>query len=228
MKQKIIVLLLTGLMILSVSISGCGNSDSKKKDKEEDIKVEEESDLDKLKEARANMTDEEWNALVDQAANEAMKKEFPDAGESSESDSKDNSSGSYSDRTLTTKDCTIKITDYKVIHEGDEGYEEFNEGPVIVFWFDITNVSGEELEASDWISYVEAYQDNDPNIENKLDMGYYIDEATNDNSFQKIKKGGTVHDCYTYKLTDDTTPVTLKFKGELFGDTVGEEDFSIQ
>ena len=116
---------------------------------------------------------------------------------------------SFEDNVLTTKDVMIKITDVKTIPVGEKGNEHGKE-PVIAFWYDTTNVSGKETDPmTAWIFLFAAYQNNDPNAENKLGAGSLPDAAFLDSQTSKIKKGGTVANAVAYKLSDATTPVTL-------------------
>lgn len=116
---------------------------------------------------------------------------------------------SFEDNVLTTKDVTIKITDVKTIPVGEKG-NEYGKEPVIAFWYDTTNVSGKETDPmTAWIFLFAAYQDNDPNAENKLGVGSLPDAAFLDSQTSKIKKGGTVANAVAYELSDTTTPVKL-------------------
>jgi len=116
---------------------------------------------------------------------------------------------SFEDNVLTTKDVMIKITDVKTIPVGEKG-NEYGKEPVIAFWYDTTNVSGKETDPmTAWIFLFAAYQDNDPNAENKLGVGSLPDAAFLDSQISKIKKGGTVANAVAYELSDTTTPVKL-------------------
>lgn len=61
----------------------------------------------------------------------------------------------------------------------------------------------------EWIRYFNAYQDNNPNAENKLNVGSLPDSAFLDSQMSKIKKGGTVSNAMAYELSDTKTPVKL-------------------
>lgn len=103
----------------------------------------------------------------------------------------------------------IKITDVKTIPVGEKG-NEYGKEPVIAFWYDTTNVSGKETDPmTAWLFLFAAYQDNDPNAENKLGVGSLPDTAFLDSQTNKIKKGGTVPNAVAYELSDTTTPVKL-------------------
>ncbi|WP_285183830.1 DUF5067 domain-containing protein [Rhodococcus sp. MEB032] len=116
---------------------------------------------------------------------------------------------SFEDNVLTTKDVTIKITDVKTIQVGEKG-NEYGKKPVIAFWYDTTNVSGKETNPmTAWIFLFSAYQDHDPNAENKLGVGSLPDAAFLDSQTSKIKQGGTVPNAVAYELSDTTTRVKL-------------------
>ncbi len=133
----------------------------------------------------------------------------------------------FRNNVLVCNDYTITITSYKVLQKGEKG-NEYGDGPVIAFWYDTTNVSGEEVDAtSAWISIFSAYQDNDPNIENKLNVSSLPDEKFSDTQIANIKKGGTVSNAVGYELSDTFTPVMLKAKRLFDDDPLGEQTFEI-
>ena len=134
--------------------------------------------------------------------------------------------GTFVNGVLTANQVIIKITDYKVIPKG-EGGNDFNDGDVIEFYYDVTNVDAEELTASTaWIALIEAIQDNDPNVVNRLEVGMNPD-GTPDSDFENIKIGGTVSSRICYVLTDNVTPVTLK-AGTMAGDDYGSQTFEVK
>lgn len=128
---------------------------------------------------------------------------------------------SFEDNVLTTKEVVITITDVKTIQVGEKG-NEYGDKPVIAFWYDTTNVSGEETNPSTaWLFHFEAYQDNDPNAENKLTVSALPDYAFLESQMSKIKKGGTVPNAVAYELSDTTTPVKLVASALLGQDEIG-------
>jgi len=134
---------------------------------------------------------------------------------------------SFEDNVLTTKDVTIKITDVKTIPVGEKGNEHGKE-PVIAFWYDTTNVSGKETDPmTAWIFLFAAYQDNDPNAENKLGVGSLPDAAFLDSQTSKIKQGGTVPNAVAYELSDTTTPVKL-VASTILQDEIGSMTFELK
>ena len=110
---------------------------------------------------------------------------------------------------LTTPDLKIQITRVKVIKAGQKG-NEYGHKPVIAFWYKTTNLSGDKVNPIvAFIPYFNAYQDNNPNAENKLDVGSLPDDRFLDSQSENIKKGGTVEDAIAYELDDLVTPVDL-------------------
>jgi Domain of unknown function (DUF5067) len=109
---------------------------------------------------------------------------------------------------LTTPDLKIQITRYKIINVGQKG-NEYGHKPVIAFWYKTTNLSGADVDPTDFILDFHAYQNNNPNRENRLDVGSLPDERFLDSQTEKIKKGGTVENAVAYELDDLHTPVDL-------------------
>ncbi|WP_186629836.1 DUF5067 domain-containing protein [Rhodococcus sp. BP22] len=135
---------------------------------------------------------------------------------------------SFVDSVLTTKDVVIAITDVKTIQVGEEG-NEYGKKPVIAFRYDTTNVSGKETDPTTaWMFLFEAYQDNDPNAENKLGVGSLPDDAFLDSQTNKIKQGGTVPNAIAYELSDTTTPVKLVASTFLGQDEIGSMTFELR
>ncbi len=134
----------------------------------------------------------------------------------------------FEDGVLTTPDMKIVITDHKVIEAGEGG--NYSDKPVIVFRYEITNISGADLTPNEWIWDVDAFQDNDPNAENELDLGFYTDDSDDlGDSMENIKKGGTVTYQVSYELDDLTTPVELVANDSLgFGDDLGRVTYELK
>ena len=110
---------------------------------------------------------------------------------------------------LTTPDLKIQITRSKVIKAGQKG-NEYGEKPVIAFWYKTTNLSGDDVDPSvGFIGHFNAYQDNNPNAVNELDMGSLPDDRFLGSQTETIKKGGTVENAAAYELDDLVTPVEL-------------------
>ncbi|WP_137872727.1 DUF5067 domain-containing protein [Rhodococcus sp. Q] len=135
---------------------------------------------------------------------------------------------SFENNVLTTKDVRITITEVKTIQVGEEG-NEYGKKPVIAFWYDTTNVSGKETNpGTAWILLFQAYQDNDPNAENKLNVGMLPDPAFLDSQMNNIKKGGTVSHAIAYELSDTTTPVELVAATNFGQDEIGSMTFELK
>lgn len=109
---------------------------------------------------------------------------------------------------LTTPDLKIQITRYKVIKAGQKG-NEYGEKPVIAFWYKTTNLSGAKVDPIVASLSFTAYQDNNPNAENELNVGLLPDDRFLDSQTENIKKGGTVENAISYELDDLNTPVDL-------------------
>lgn len=115
---------------------------------------------------------------------------------------------SFSDGVLTTPEVKIEITEHRVIPAGEEG-NEYGDKPIIAFWYETTNLTDDEVDPLIWIGYFTAYQDNNPNSLNELEVAGLPDDRFLDSQTETIKKGGTVENAMAYELDDDTTPVDL-------------------
>ena len=62
------------------------------------------------------------------------------------------------------------ITEHRGIHAGDV-INEYGSKPVIASWYDITNVSGEDLMPINLIMGFSDYQDRNPNSMNRIEIG---------------------------------------------------------
>ena len=130
----------------------------------------------------------------------------------------------FKDGTLLLDDIKITITDYKVVpaNTGDN----YREDPIIVFFYDITNLEPEDSDTTvyvgDFWEYFDAVQDNDSDTINELDLATYSEDGYDE--MLKVKKGGTAHGMQGYVLTDTTTPVTLVSK-DLF--SFGEQVYNL-
>lgn len=122
-------------------------------------------------------------------------------------------------------EARIEIIGCEILEVGSE-YNKYGDVPLVCFKFNVTNLSDRDVSASGkWIDTFRAYQDNDPNFLNELDVGSQENSAYHDTGFAKIKKGGTVEDVMTYELDDMETPVTLvaSYRWE----EIGSKDFDI-
>lgn len=122
-------------------------------------------------------------------------------------------------------EARIEITGYEVLEVGSE-YNKYGDVPLVCFKFNVTNLSDGGVSASGkWIDTFRAYQDNDPNFLNELNVGSQENSAYHDTAFASIKKGGTVESVMTYELDDMETPVALvaSYRWE----EIGSKDFDI-
>jgi PBP1b-binding outer membrane lipoprotein LpoB len=136
-------------------------------------------------------------------------------------------SQTFIDGVLTTPKMKIEITDYKVIPVGEAG-NEYGDRPVIAFWYKVTNLTDADLAPSTaWIFNITAYQDNNPNAENKLDVGLLPDSNFSSTQMENIKKDGTVENAVAYYLDDTTTEVKLVASSDLGMTEIGTMTYKL-
>lgn len=139
----------------------------------------------------------------------------------------DASLASFKDGVLRTSDVEISITKHKVIAVGAKG-NEYGDKPVLAFYYDIKNVSGDDLTPLNWIILFKAYQDNNPNSLNELEVGSLPDDRFLDTQSEKIKQGGTVKNAVAYELDDLKTPVDLVASDDLGSSEIGRASFDVK
>ncbi|EUJ27367.1 DUF5067 domain-containing protein [Listeria cornellensis] len=144
------------------------------------------------------------------AKSEELEKEYAEA---------EKISPKFENDILKNSELQIKITNHKVIKPGEKG-NEYGEKPVIAFWYDITNISGADVTPMNWISLIQAFQDNNPDSINELNVGSLPDDQFLDSQSEKIKIGGTVKSAVSYELDDETTPVEL-----VYSDVVSDKEY---
>ena len=137
------------------------------------------------------------------------------------------SDSSFKDGVLTTPEMKIEITDHKIIPVGKKG-NEYGSKPVIAFWYKTTNLTDKKVSPMDWLFAITAYQDNNPNAENKLGVGSLPDERFLDSQLENIKKGGTVENAVAYELDDVTTPVDLVASNDLGMTKIGKVTYNLK
>jgi hypothetical protein len=79
-----------------------------------------------------------------------------------------------------------------------------------------------------FITDISAYQDNNPNAENQLEVGSLPDEKFLDTQMESIKKGGTVENAIAYELDDLTTPVELVASTDLGMSEIGRVSYPLK
>lgn len=141
-------------------------------------------------------------------------------------DSPDEDAPTFEDGVLTTPELKIEITRYKVIKAGQKG-NEYGDKPVIAFWYDTTNLADTDVDPMVFILHFTAYQDNNPNAENKLNVGMLPDDRFLDSQMETIKKGGTVPNAVAYELDDLVTPVDL-VATEGFDEVIGKATYNLK
>ncbi len=164
---------------------------------------------------------------TEEAENEVTEAEAVEEAET-EAEESEEVEPKFENNVITLDDYTMEILEYKIIQPGEEG-NKYGKDPVIAFWYNTTNTSGKDITPSTaWIYVVSAYQDNDPNIVNKLDVGLLPDDSFRDSQLATIKEGGTVENAVAYELTDTETPVELKVTDGMLGDEIGSQTFDIK
>jgi hypothetical protein len=134
---------------------------------------------------------------------------------------------SFENGVLTTSDLKIQITRHEVIDVGEKG-NEIGDKPVIAFWYTVTNLSGDDVDPTDFIFNFKAYQDNNPNAENELEVGGLPDDRFLETQSERIKKGGTVENAVAYELDDMVTPVELVASDGPIGDDIGKATYALR
>lgn len=137
------------------------------------------------------------------------------------------SASSFESDVLTTPEIKIAITDHKIIPVGDKG-NEYGKKPVIAFWYETTNLSDKDVTPMNFLYAITAYQDNNPNAENKLEVGSLPDDTFLSSQMEKIKKGGTVKNAIAYELDDATTPVDLVASNDLGMTEIGKMTYELK
>ncbi|MFJ5861809.1 DUF5067 domain-containing protein [Pseudarthrobacter sp. NPDC092439] len=153
----------------------------------------------------------------------------PDATSSSISSTpaNQNNDASFKEGVLTTPEIKIVVKDHKLIPVGGKG-NEYGKKPVIAFWYETTNLTGEDVSPMNFLYVITAYQDNNPNAENKLDVGSLPDEKFLSTQTEKIKKGGTVLNAIAYELDDETTPVDLVASDDFGMTEIGKTTYKLK
>ncbi len=216
-------------MGLALSLTACGGTSSENATPEnntptesvEETNIQESSSETSSSENEPAPSEEPTYAAKPEMENEEAKPEMENEEEEAETPYY------FKDLELVSKDYSIKITDWKVIPAGEEG-NSYGDSPVLAFWYDTTNTSGESINPSTaWIFAMNAVQDNDPNAINKLNMASHPDSSLLDYQMAEIKEGGTIANAVAYTLTDTVTPVELTASSGLAGDSLGTMTFDI-
>ena len=134
---------------------------------------------------------------------------------------------SFKNNVLTTSKMKVQILDYKIIPVGNAG-NEYGDKPIIAFLYKTTNLTNDELTPNDAFYEFHAYQDNNPNVYNELDMGMYSGDEYVDTENEVIKKGGTVENIAAFDLDDLVTPVKLVVRSDSDNSIIGSADFKVK
>lgn len=166
-------------------------------------------------------------------ANSSQTIEAPEtiAADASEPEDASTSDSTFKDGVLTTSEMKIEITDHKIIAVGKKG-NEYGTKPVIAFWYNITNLTDKDVDRDvspmDFIFAITAFQDNNPNAENKLEVGGLPDDKFLETQMEKIKKGGTVANAIAFELDDTKTPVDLVASNDLGMTEIGTITYKLK
>lgn len=146
------------------------------------------------------------------------------AAETGQSDA----AASFKDGVLSTPKMKVTITSHRVIPVGQPG-NEYGDKPVIAIVYKTTNLTSAAVDPTTaWIGSFQATQDNDPNAVNELNLGSTPGDQYLDSQTESIKQGGTVENAVAYELDDETTPVKLTAKEDLFGDDLGSVTYELK
>ena len=132
----------------------------------------------------------------------------------------------FENNVLTTDKMQIKIKDYKVIPADKKGNSSsYNKGnPIITFFYDVTNFSDEDIDTTEaWYDGFEAYQGENEEVSNRLDLGFNDEELT---AFNVAKKNETASGVHSYILKNLESPVFLKARKDAL-DYFGSQSFEI-
>ena len=125
---------------------------------------------------------------------------------------------------VSSENIQIDIKGYKVFPAGTGGAKN-SLNPVVVFYYDATNLSDKEIDAlSAWTEVLDAYQNNSENERNVLGTGIFVDDTIPaEDGTALMKKGETKSYYKSYELTDSTTSVTLQSHDGLGGAKLGDD-----
>ena len=135
------------------------------------------------------------------ADGESSVQEVEVAGESSPS--------TFADGVFESSLLSIRITDTRMIPPGDEG-NEFGEAPVMAFWYETTNVSGQAVDPlTAWLTHVRARQDTGDGALVELTLAMAPDPSLMATQTDPIEAGATVANAVGYRLENDSLPVEV-------------------
>lgn len=162
-------------------------------------------------------TSEEGTEASSEAGTASSQEQTASSGEINGATPVDN--GSVASETLK-----VDVTGYQVYPAGIGGAANSLD-PVVVFYYDVTNLSDKEITALDaWTEVFEAYQNTSEDDANKLGQGIFVDESIpSQQGTTPLKKDETASYYKSYQLTDDTTSVTLRSHDGLGGASLGED-----
>lgn len=129
----------------------------------------------------------------------------------------------FKNNIINMDDVKVKITKMQIVKPDDVDSKSR-----LILYYDITNKTGKEVSPMTITALIDAYQDTDPNQENKLNVGPSLkkDQALTDKQTEKIKKGKTAQGSITFDLDNTTTPVVLEATTGA-GHKIGKEKVNI-
>lgn len=115
----------------------------------------------------------------------------------------------FQDGTLVSPHLRIQITSASVILPGETG-NEYGEAPVLAFWYETTNLTGQEVNPlTAWFTHFRVIQDQGTGAPSELTLGMVPDGSLAKNQSTVIAEGETVVNAVSYTLLDAETPVEL-------------------
>lgn len=115
----------------------------------------------------------------------------------------------FADGTFASSLITIEITDWVVIPLGEPG-NEFGDGPVMAFWYETTNLAGQETDPlTAWLTHFRVSQTIGTDAPTELTLSAAPDPALMATQTMPIAAGAAVPNAVGYRLLDQSAPVEL-------------------
>ena len=215
MLKKTIAGIIAGAASVSI-LAGCAASDATQTTTSTAVETN-EALIDTVESSANAEQTQETSGTTDAA-------ESTEASQASETASQTAGVAPVENGSVKSDSIQVDITGYKVVMAGQEGAKNSLK-PVVVFYYDVTNLSDKEIDAnSAWTEVFDAYQNGSADDRNVLGTGIYVDESVPaENGTKKLKKGEKASYYKPYELTDETTSITLKSHDGLGGAALGED-----
>lgn len=204
MKKKLVVLMMTGLM--GISVVACGGSPQ-----------ETSTSGTKMEEA-SEPTEEPTEEPEDNKTEEV---EVPEDTQTADV--------YFKDDVLKIEMATIKITGSEVAPPNTDFGEE---KPTLIITYEFTNDSDELMQpGTAWIACFTATQETDVSVDD-LDVALMPQDEKyaemNEMSYTDIKPGATVEAVISYDINDPEKPVTLTATQGIAGEELGQKVFELK